>query len=66
MSFSMLQSRQARTWLMDKNGLASVGILYRTDEGISDFHAASLQTRGQETGPSFGRADDDEVHARRR
>ena len=51
---------------MDKNGLASVGILYRTDEGISDFHAASLQTRGQETGPSFGRADDDEVHARRR
>ncbi len=33
-----------RTWLMVKKDLASVGIPYRTDEGIADFHAAGRHT----------------------
>ncbi len=40
--FPMLEKR--RTWLMVKRDLERVGISYKTEEGIADFHAAGRHT----------------------
>jgi len=33
-----------KTWLMVKKDLEAVGIPYRTDDGVADFHAAGRHT----------------------